>query len=47
MKRENPKAAPPQGKSTEAHVGGGLSRSSEEVAVMAMERRGRLIKLFL
>jgi hypothetical protein len=32
--------------STDALVGGGLLRSSEEVAVMAMERREQLIKLF-
>jgi hypothetical protein len=43
MLRETPKAAPPQGKRTEAHVGGGQLRSSAEVAVMAMERREQLI----
>jgi hypothetical protein len=43
MSRERPKAATPQGLSTEAHVGGGLFRSSEEVSVMDMERRERLI----
>ena len=45
MQREKLKAENPQGKSTEAHIGGGLPRSSEEVAVMAMEQRGRLIGL--
>jgi len=45
MQRERPKAVTPQGLSTDAHVGGGLLRSSEEVPVMGMERRGQLIKL--
>ena len=43
MLRERPKAAIPQGLSTDVCDGGGLSRSRVEVAVMAMERRGRLI----
>ena len=47
MLRERPKAKNSQGLSTDAHVGDGLSRSSEEVAVMAMERRGRLIIVIL
>ena len=45
MLRERLKAAIPQGLSTDAHVGDGLSRSSDEVPVMGMERRGRLIKV--
>jgi hypothetical protein len=45
MLRERPKAEIPQGLSTDAGVGGGLSRSSEETTVMVAERRGRLIKL--
>jgi hypothetical protein len=47
MLREQPKAAIPQGLSTDARAGGGLSRSSDEVAVMAMERRGQLILSYL
>jgi hypothetical protein len=43
MLRERLKAVIPQGLSTNARDGGGLFRSSEEVAVMAMERRGQLI----
>jgi hypothetical protein len=46
MPGDKPKAEYPQGESTEAYDGGGLPRSSEEVAVMAMERRGRLIRLY-
>jgi hypothetical protein len=44
MLREQPKVVTPQGLSTEALGGGGLLRSSDEVAVMAMERRGQLIR---
>jgi len=47
MLRERLKAVSPQSLSTDAYVGGGLSRSSEEVAVMVMERRGQLIKVKL
>ena len=43
MLREKSKAEAPQDERTEAHVGGGLSRSSVERAVMAKERRGQLI----
>jgi hypothetical protein len=44
MLRERPKAVTPQGLSTDAFGGDGLLRSSDEVAVMAMERRGQLIR---
>ncbi|MDR2040271.1 MAG: hypothetical protein LBQ60_20320 [Bacteroidales bacterium] len=47
MLREQPKAVTPQGLSTDAFGGGGLLRSSDEVAVMAMERRGQLVRLFV
>lgn len=43
---EKGKAQAPQGEadSTEARSRGGATRSSEEAAVMAVERRGRLIE---
>ena len=41
MGRENPiSGGPTKGESIEARQGGGSSRSSEEVRVMRMERRG-------
>jgi len=39
MLREKPKRQAPQGQSTDAIAGGGLSRSSVEAAVMAVEPR--------
>lgn len=44
MIRERLKAVIPQSLSTDAHGGGGLPRSSVEVAVMVMERRGQLVQ---
>jgi hypothetical protein len=41
MLRENPiSGSPTKGESIDAHEGGGSSRSSDEVLVMRMERRG-------
>ena len=45
VQRERLKAATPQGQSTDTCIGDGLLRSSEEIAVMAMERREQLIKV--
>ena len=46
MLREKSKWKPHEGESTDAEHGGGLLRSSEEVSVMEMERRGWLIRLY-
>jgi hypothetical protein len=41
MRRENPiSGGPTKGESIDAYSRGGLSRSSDEVLVMRMERRG-------
>ena len=45
MLRENFKQRPCKNESTDALYRDRLARSSEEVAVMAMERRGQLIQL--
>lgn len=37
----------PKGESTNAKYRGGKARSSDEVAVIAMERRGFVIRLYL
>jgi hypothetical protein len=44
MLREKPRAATPQGESINAERRGGATRSSDEVAVMAMEQRGGVIQ---
>lgn len=44
MRREKPKAAKPQGESTDAGRRGGAIRSSVEAAVMVVERRGGVIR---
>ena len=40
MPREKSKGQIPEGESTDAENRGGATRSSEEVSVMEMERRG-------
>jgi len=40
MKREKSKGWAPKDESTDAENGGGATRSSEEIPVMGMERRG-------
>ena len=44
MRREKPKWKPHKGQSTDARHRGGLARSSDEVPVMGMERRGQIIQ---
>src|SRR3954447_12536936 len=44
MLREEPKWRSHEGQSTDAGHRGGSARSSEEVPVMGMERRGRIIQ---
>ena len=46
MLREKPKWKPHEGESTNAEHGGGPIRSSVEISVMEMERRGWLIRLY-
>ncbi len=45
MLREKPKWRTHKGESTDARHRGGPTRSSDEVSVMEMERRGWLIRL--
>ena len=45
MRREKPKWKPHEGQSTDARHRGGWARSSEEVPVMGMERRGPITQL--
>src|SRR5512135_627071 len=45
MPREEPKWKPHEGQSTDARHRGGWARSSEEVPVMGMERRGPITQL--
>ena len=44
MRREKLKRKPRESESTEADLRGGLTRSSEEVSVMEMERRGWIVQ---
>jgi hypothetical protein len=44
MPREEPKWKPHEGQSTDAGHRGGWARSSDEVPVMGMERRGPIIQ---
>jgi hypothetical protein len=44
--REKPKWRPYEGESTDAGHGGGVARSSDEVPVMGMERRGYIVQLY-
>ena len=44
--RENLKWRTHKRKSTDAEHGGGLTRSSDEVSVMGMERRGCIVRLY-
>ena len=46
MLREKPKWKPHEGESTDAEHGGGATRSSDEVSVMGMERRGCIDQLY-
>ena len=46
MAREKPKWRTHEGESTEAGHRGGMARSSEEVPVMGMERRGHIVRLY-
>jgi len=46
MLREKPKWWTHEGESTDAKHGGGPTRSSVEVSVMEMERRGWIIELY-
>lgn len=43
MRREKPKQSDCEGESTEAKHSDGLTRSSEEVSVMEMERRSQIV----
>jgi hypothetical protein len=45
MAREKPKWRTHKGESTEVGHRGGMARSSEEVSVMGMERRGHIVQL--
>ncbi len=47
MLRENLKWRTHKRESTDAEHGGGLTRSSDEVSVMEMERRGWIVLLYL
>ncbi len=46
VKGETQVGGPHEGESTDAGNGGGLTRSSVEVSVMEMERRGWIIRLY-
>jgi hypothetical protein len=46
MTREKRKWRPHERESTEAGHRGGVARSSEEGAVMALERRGDIVQLY-
>ena len=47
VKGETQVGGPHEGESTDARHGGGPTRSSVEVSVMEMERRGWIIQLYL
>ena len=47
MKREKLKWRPHKSESTDAKHSGGIIRSSEEMAVIAMERRGDITQFYL
>ena len=47
MLREKLKWRTHEGESTEAGHGGGITRSSDEVSVIEMERRGYIGRLYL
>ena len=47
MLREKLKWRTHESESTEAGHGGGITRSSDEVSVMGMERRGYIDRLYL
>ncbi len=46
MVREKSKWKPHKDESTDARHGGGVTRSSVEVSVMGMERRGYIVQLY-
>ncbi len=46
MPREKTKGKPPEVESTDAGYRGGATRSSDEVSVMGMERRGCIDQLY-
>ncbi len=46
MLRETLKWRSHEGESTDARHGGGVARSSDEVPVMGMERRGYIVQLY-
>jgi len=46
MLREKSKWRPHKDKSTDAGHRGGVTRSSDEVSVMEMERRGYIVQLY-
>jgi len=47
MEREKSKGQTPEGESTDAENRGGVIRSSDEVPVMGMERRGCIIWFYV
>jgi hypothetical protein len=46
MIREKSKWRPHKDDSTDAGHGGGVTRSSDEISVMEMERRGYIVQLY-